>query len=195
MTIKRYDILDDGVYVSMEPRETGRFVKYDDHLAALRREREPVYLALEPMAVAHHFDGYGWQYIDNGSGSDWLSVGKKYDDAVVLVDQADALALVAAAYRDAAGLPAFDCTGDPCGTFDGKVFVKLDAILARTPADAQAALAAIERAAYERGVRDALTEAIKEAKGSVTIGGQRFLTTKLDDLEPALLALITQEGR
>ena len=59
----------------------------------------------------------------------------------------------------------------------------------------QTAIAAIERAAYERGVRDALTEAIKEAKGSVTIGGQRFLTTKLDDLEPALLALITQEGR
>lgn len=54
---------------------------------------------------------------------------------------------------------------------------------------------AIERSAYERGVRDALTEAIKEAKGSVTIGGQRFLTVKLDDLEPAVLALLTQEGR
>ena len=57
------------------------------------------------------------------------------------------------------------------------------------------ALTAIERAAYERGVRDALTEAIKEAKGRVTIGGQRFLTAKLDDLEPAVLALLTQEGR
>ena len=42
---------------------------------------------------------------------------------------------------------------------------------------------------------DALTEAVKEAKGSVTIGGQRFLTAKLDDLEPAILALLTQEGR
>ena len=62
-------------------------------------------------------------------------------------------------------------------------------------ADAQAALTAIERAAYERGVRNALTEAVKEAKGSVTIGGQRFLTVKLDDLEPAILALLTQEGR
>lgn len=29
--------------------------------------------ALEPVAVRYNFDGYGWQYIDNGSGSDWLT--------------------------------------------------------------------------------------------------------------------------
>ena len=25
----------------------------------------------EPVAMRHDFDGYGWLYIDNGSGSDW----------------------------------------------------------------------------------------------------------------------------
>jgi hypothetical protein len=29
--------------------------------------------ALEPVAVRYDFDGYGWQYIDSGSGSDWLT--------------------------------------------------------------------------------------------------------------------------
>lgn len=49
----------------------------------------------EAFAVAHHFDGCGWQYIDNGSGSDWLERGQKHDDAVVLVDHADFLAVLA----------------------------------------------------------------------------------------------------
>lgn len=26
---------------------------------------------IEPVAYRYGFDGYGWQYIDNGSGSDW----------------------------------------------------------------------------------------------------------------------------
>lgn len=25
----------------------------------------------EPVAMRHSFDGYGWLYIDSGSGSDW----------------------------------------------------------------------------------------------------------------------------
>lgn len=25
----------------------------------------------EPVAMRHGFDGYGWLYIDSGSGSDW----------------------------------------------------------------------------------------------------------------------------
>ena len=25
----------------------------------------------EPVAIRHDFDGYGWLYIDNGSGSNW----------------------------------------------------------------------------------------------------------------------------
>jgi hypothetical protein len=27
----------------------------------------------EPVAVRHNFDGHGWLYLDNGSGSDWLT--------------------------------------------------------------------------------------------------------------------------
>lgn len=36
--------------------------------------------------------------------------------------------------REAAGLPPYDSDGDPSGTFDRKVFVKIDSILARIPA-------------------------------------------------------------
>ena len=27
----------------------------------------------EPVAVRHDFDGHGWLYFDNGSGSDWMT--------------------------------------------------------------------------------------------------------------------------
>ena len=37
--------------------------------------------ALEPVAVRYDFDGYGWQYIDSGSGSDWLT---RHKDGEVL---------------------------------------------------------------------------------------------------------------
>lgn len=39
----------------------------------------------EPVAVRHSFDGHGYMFIDNGSGSDWLERGLKYPDAEVLV--------------------------------------------------------------------------------------------------------------
>lgn len=39
----------------------------------------------EPVAVRHSFDGHGYIFIDNGSGSDWLERGLKYPDAEVLV--------------------------------------------------------------------------------------------------------------
>ncbi len=31
----------------------------------------------EPIAVRHTFDGYGWHYTDNGSGSNWLENGMR----------------------------------------------------------------------------------------------------------------------
>lgn len=36
--------------------------------------------AVEPAAVRYDFDGYGWKYIDNGSGSDWLERGMNWKD-------------------------------------------------------------------------------------------------------------------
>lgn len=27
----------------------------------------------QPVAVRYEFDGHGWLYLDNGSGSDWLT--------------------------------------------------------------------------------------------------------------------------
>lgn len=32
----------------------------------------------EPVAARYNFDGHGWLYIDNGSGSDWPT---RYSDA------------------------------------------------------------------------------------------------------------------
>ena len=34
----------------------------------------------KPEAVRYGFDGYGWMYVDNGSGSSWLDVGIKKED-------------------------------------------------------------------------------------------------------------------
>jgi hypothetical protein len=42
------------------------------------------YRDLQPAAVRHSYDGYGWLYVDNGSGSSWLQVGMKYPHAEVL---------------------------------------------------------------------------------------------------------------
>ena len=41
---------------------------------------------IEPACVRHSFDGHGWQYIDSGSGSDWLERGMQMPDAQVLYD-------------------------------------------------------------------------------------------------------------
>jgi hypothetical protein len=35
----------------------------------------------EPDAVRHSFDGYGWMYKDNGSGSNWFESAMRYVDA------------------------------------------------------------------------------------------------------------------
>lgn len=39
--------------------------------------------APEPVAVRYDFDGYGWKYIDNGSGSDWMT---RHPDGELLYD-------------------------------------------------------------------------------------------------------------
>ena len=161
----------------------------------LRREREPV----EPVAWrVRERPGFAWRYGDTDPDRDPNVRG--HERQPLYATPPDALALVAAAYRDAAKVCETRLVGASrendwaqgwCAGIEGTE----DDILDRTPADAQAALAAIERAAYERGVRDTLAAADREAKGAVHIGGQRFRTVKLDDLEPAALALLTQEVR
>lgn len=49
-------------------------------LHELKAELERI-KALEPVAVRYDFDGYGWQYVDGGSGSDWLT---RHEDGEVL---------------------------------------------------------------------------------------------------------------
>ena len=108
-----------------------------------------------------------------------------------------ALALVAAAYRDAAGVlddhgdsavtealgQQLCCNGHHCGCQGADVGEYLQHIIKQqTPADATSALAAIERAAYERGVRDAA----KACDWGDIYG---------DNAVSCILALLTQEGR
>jgi hypothetical protein len=36
-------------------------------------ERKMMSMNTEPVAIRYDFDGYGYQYMDSGSGSDWLT--------------------------------------------------------------------------------------------------------------------------
>jgi hypothetical protein len=151
-----------------------------------------------------HFEGAGYEhpysdtcqldslYIEDRHITAWNTRA----DAALRRDrepQPDALALVAAAYRDAAEQPAGIADAlkpiaamkavdrERCEAVIGLYESMAEATRQRTPADAQAALTAIERAAYERGVRDAqnaMRDAVTEA-----------------EYEAANLALLTQEGR
>lgn len=51
--------------------------------AAMRAAIKAPAPAPEPVAVRYDFDGYGWRYIDNGSGSDWMT---RYPDGELLYD-------------------------------------------------------------------------------------------------------------
>lgn len=56
-------------------------------------EKIKSYSDIEPVAVAYNYDGHGYQFIDNGSGSDWFEMGTSQRDAVVLVDLEDVISL------------------------------------------------------------------------------------------------------
>jgi hypothetical protein len=156
--------------------------------AALRREREPVEpVAWLPTATVKWLSEYDGPACATTTAAHNRPI--KSDGGVpVYATQPDALALVAAAYRDAA---------DRCGahSYSNNYFVSKalhDAstdILAKTPADAQAALAAIERAAYERGVRDA-ADAVP-----VDRYYESWMAPMLIVARNRILALLTQEGR
>lgn len=47
----------------------------------------------EIIAYAHSYDGYGWQFLDGGSGSDWAARSAEYADALALVPYRDYAAL------------------------------------------------------------------------------------------------------
>lgn len=157
-------------------------------LAALRREREPVATVtgdrseIDRLVAVLRTSRHGSDI--SNKAADWIEkLAHAEFEAVVKLNSTppDALALVAAAYRNAANIVT-------------RAGHSLDAeILARTPADAQAALTAIERAAYERGVRDA-ANTYRAQQGRDDDEGfpswDYFLSA-----EAAILALLTQEGR
>ena len=164
--------------------------------AKIGKEREArILAAIEATAQ----EPVAWQCKDYADG--WITYTARHADQAREYQEAtgctirplyatppDHLALVAAAYRDAA-----DIADDDDGTrkqwgehrnqkvADITAKEIMDAILARTPADAEAHLTALLRAEYERGVRDArdaMRDAVTEA-----------------EYEAAILALLTREGR
>ena len=118
-----------------------------------------------------------------------------------LEPQHDALALVAAAYRDAAAwlldMRAVDDNGNET-TPEADVYVTLiNSLPNRTPADAEAHLTALLRAEYERGVREAA--GVMDTYLENARIGQASVVRALEELagwlRGKILALLTQEGR
>lgn len=70
----------------VEPVKKGLFVDLIAQHPGLAEElaaiviNAPAKPVVEPVAVRYDFDGYGWKYIDNGSGSDWLERGMSWKD-------------------------------------------------------------------------------------------------------------------
>ena len=71
-----------GQLVAVLPKITEREAMRSE-IAQLKAEVSK-YRDLAPAAVRHSYDGFGWLYVDNGSGSSWLQVGMKYPHAEVL---------------------------------------------------------------------------------------------------------------
>jgi hypothetical protein len=203
--IHEADANDGGEYNSVmmeelakEARDAADALTRQSH--ALRREREPV----EPVAWLVRWKDGGIAYLTDTTG---VELRSDQTLAPLYTAPPDALALVAAAYRDAA---------DRCGahSYSNNYFVSKalhDAstdILAKTPADAQAALAAIERAAYERGRVKGWEEAADFAESFKPIDfgdGEpveaepevlmKCLVAGIRTIAGKLSALLTQEGR
>lgn len=49
---------------------------------------------IEPAVAGYSYDGYGYQYTDNGSGSMWLEIALKERDATVFYSEDDVMKLV-----------------------------------------------------------------------------------------------------
>ena len=179
----------------------------------LRREREPVEpVAWLPTATVKWLSEYDGPACATTTAAYNRPI--KSDGGVpVYATPPDALALVAAAYRDAANGTEWTAWGERHNLTDAS----RRAILARTPADAQAALTAIERAAYERGkaeaneiwsrnsretfdamcaMRDAINEHVPmPSLESDMLQGPEASVFCATVAEAVILALLTQEGR
>lgn len=51
-----------------------------------QKEALRILVSQKPVCVRHSFDGHGWEYMDSGSGSDWLERAMKLPDAEMLYD-------------------------------------------------------------------------------------------------------------
>jgi hypothetical protein len=81
-----------------EKQEPYGYFRYDMRLDAWVQSREdnrgvalyttPPAAQQEPCAMRHSFDGYGYKYIDSGSGSNWLEFAKRnFPDAEPVYEQ------------------------------------------------------------------------------------------------------------
>ena len=70
----------------------GQLARREARIAVLEAQVSQ-YRDLQPAAVRHSYDGFGWLYVDNGSGSSWLQVGLKYPHGEVLYSMPAQLAV------------------------------------------------------------------------------------------------------
>jgi hypothetical protein len=81
--------IDDYATVTTYQKENNEFQYSEKFLAGFTI---PLYtaaptipaLGAEPVAFRFNFDGYGWDYRDNGSGSSWQDMTKSYPDSELL---------------------------------------------------------------------------------------------------------------
>jgi hypothetical protein len=124
---------------------------------------------MEPVAVRYDFDGYGWQYLDSGSGSDWLT--RKPDaEPLYSADTIAALRAAPVAMRERA---AAICVPAPCADEERESDYKAgqrhamwrcNAAIRALPLDAPAPVDPVAEA-YREGWRFAYRQC--EATGSV----------------------------
>jgi len=82
---------DDDVWCSLSDLRVILERNFEDH-------RTTSLAAQEPVAMRYDFDGFGWQYIDSGSGSDWQT---RHPDAEPLYTAQDGLVEALRAQHDA----------------------------------------------------------------------------------------------
>jgi len=110
----------------VSPDEMRQRVKYAIHLEAAKLSGG----ACEPVAVRCDFDGFGYRYLDNGSGSDWLT------------RRPDGEKLYAIPPAEPAVVPARDLTTNEQGIFNRAL---LDSVTVVDPKPAPVADDLVER--------------------------------------------------
>ena len=160
-------------------------------LAEVERERDELQAAIDSIETSHGLTDNGnlwrfWSKLASDYGHELASVKADRDEERKLANDLAYSLKAANHYLRVAGYTPYTEATDR------------HAARRKTPADAQAAITAIERAAYERGVRDAAAQVADTCPHADVPGGNCTPDTFDEGTSAAyeaILALLTQEGR